>query len=212
MYKNLVNNTHERATKTYEFVWWHEAFSNEEIENIQVFCERSELEDSTTIGSTSKEQVEKVRKSKVKFFNKNCETEWIFDRFNNIISSLNESYYNFNLNGYESFQYTVYDGGYKGKYDWHMDTCLGNSIDDMSSNTRETRKLTAIMLLNEPNVDFVGGDFQLYTGGDINEAITVEMTKGKVICFPSFLIHRVKPVLLGVRKSIVIWVTGPKFI
>lgn len=213
MYKNLTNNTYERATKTHEFVWWNNAFASEEIDNIQNFCEKEELEDSTTIGSTSKEQVEEVRKSKVKFFNKTCETEWIFDRFNKVITDLNETYYNFNLNGYSSFQYTVYHSGYKGRYDWHMDTTLGNSIDSMSFDTRETRKLSCVMLLNEPNVDFCGGEFQLYTGGDIEtNHMTPEMTKGTIICFPSFLIHRVKPVILGVRKSIVIWVTGPKFI
>lgn len=211
MYKSLTNNTFDRSSKTYEYVWWDKAFTSEELNVIQNFCEKENLEDSTTIGSTSKEEVEKIRKSKIKFFNKTCDNTWIFDRFNNIIGDLNESFYNFNLNGYNMFQYTVYDSTYKGKYDWHMDTCLGNSINDMAFDTRETRKLTCIMLLNEPNVDFCGGEFQLYMGGDIEQPNTLEMSKGKIICFPSFLIHRVKPVIVGVRKSIVIWVTGPKF-
>lgn len=210
-YKKLTNNTYERSIKTYEYVWWNNAFTDEELKKIELTCEQEELEDSTTIGSTNKEQVEQVRKSKVKFFSKNCSTDWIFERFNNIITDLNETYYNFDLNGYDSFQYTFYDSNVKGKYDWHMDTTLGNSIDLMGPNNKETRKLSMIMLLSEPNVDFCGGEFQLYTGGDFDKSITPDMKKGTIICFPSFLIHRVKPVILGVRKSIVIWVTGPKF-
>lgn len=212
MYKKLTNDTYQRAAKTHEYVWWNDGFSDSELLDIQRFCERDCLEDSTTIGSASKDEVERVRKSKVKFFQRNTDTAWVFDRFNHIITELNESYYNFNLNGYNSFQYTVYESGVKGKYDWHMDTTLGNSLDAVSFDARETRKLTVVMLLNEPNVDFCGGEFQFYCGGDIDNLITPEMTKGKIICFPSFLIHRVKPVILGVRKSIVIWVTGPKFI
>jgi len=37
------------------------------------------------------------------------------------------------------------------------------------------------------------------------------MKKGDIIVFPSFMVHRVKPVTKGTRKSIVIWVLGPKF-
>jgi PKHD-type hydroxylase len=93
-----------------------------------------------------------------------------------------------------------------------MDTTLGNSLDSVPFDSRETRKLTCIMLLNDPGVDFYGGDFQIYMGGDMEHSLTPSMKKGTIICFPSFLIHRVKPVILGVRKSLVIWVTGPKFI
>jgi PKHD-type hydroxylase len=32
-----------------------------------------------------------------------------------------------------------------------------------------------------------------------------------MIIFPSFMIHRVAPVTKGKRKSVVVWVTGPKF-
>jgi PKHD-type hydroxylase len=32
-----------------------------------------------------------------------------------------------------------------------------------------------------------------------------------MIFFPSFMLHEVKPVTEGLRKSIVVWVEGPKF-
>jgi PKHD-type hydroxylase len=214
MYNFLTNDTYDRFVVTHEYVWKNHVFNNEELIDIQNFCGKEVLDDSMTVGAKSREHVEELRKSQIKFFQKDDTTKWIFDRLNSSITELNELYYNFNLNGYNMIQYTVYDSSYKGKYDWHMDTTLGYSINDMSINQkdRETRKLTAILLLNEPNEDFCGGEFQLYVGGNIEDAMTVNMTKGTLVCFPSFLIHRVKPVLLGVRKSLVIWVTGPKFI
>jgi PKHD-type hydroxylase len=213
MYNFLTNDTYPRSTVTHEFVWRNQIFSDEELTNIENTFGMDPLEDSVTVGARDKEQIEQVRKSKIKFFKKDESNEWIFERLNYNISELNDMYYNFILNGYNMMQYTVYDSSYKGKYDWHMDTTLGYSINDMSFDhtDRETRKLTAIVLLNEPNVDFCGGDFQIYTGGNIENSLSVNMRKGTLVCFPSFLIHRVKPVLLGVRKSLVIWVTGPKF-
>ena len=59
-------------------------------------------------------------------------------------------------------------------------------------------------------VDFEGGDFQINSGQE-KDAESVKMKKGDIIVFPSFMLHRVKPVTKGVRKSIVIWVMGPKF-
>ena len=74
----------------------------------------------------------------------------------------------------------------------------------------ETRKLSVTFLLNEPGVDFEGGEFEINSGEEKN-AESIKMKKGDIIVFPSFMLHRVKPVTKGVRKSIVIWVMGPKF-
>jgi PKHD-type hydroxylase len=72
----------------------------------------------------------------------------------------------------------------------------------------EPRKLSLTLLLND---DFEGGEFQVNDGKE-EMAITVPMNKGRVVLFPSFMIHRVKPVTKGVRKSLVVWVLGPKFV
>ena len=74
----------------------------------------------------------------------------------------------------------------------------------------ECRKLSVTFLLNDPKKDFKGGTFQINSGEEKN-AESVPMRKGDIIVFPSFLIHRVAPVTKGTRKSIVVWVLGPKF-
>jgi PKHD-type hydroxylase len=70
--------------------------------------------------------------------------------------------------------------------------------------------LSITLLLNEPGIDFEGGNFEINKGSP-TEVDIVDMKKGMLIAFPSFLIHRVAPVTKGTRKSIVIWVQGPKF-
>ena len=153
---------------------------------------------------------EAVRKSDVRFWtydNGQGKADWIFHRLNNVIEGINNQFYNFDINGYESFQYTVYHGKEKGKYDFHQDTIMGKNL---PSDMYECRKLSVTFLLNDPKKDFKGGDFQINSGEEKN-AESIPMNKGDIIIFPSFLIHRVAPVTKGTRKSIVVWVLGPKF-
>ena len=65
-------------------------------------------------------------------------------------------------------------------------------------------------MLSEPGVDFEGGEFEINQGTETNPMVT-DTKKNRAIVFPSWTIHRVKPVIKGVRKSLVIWVVGPKF-
>lgn len=209
MYQTLSNQPLYRDKITPSNCWWDGAFSIDELDQIDYFCNKDPLDESWTFGAQNNEDVRRHRRSKVKFFCRDDNTAWIFDKFNNVGQSLNEQYYNFNLNGYESFQYTVYYGNDNGCYDWHMD--MATDGDPRNHLTFQTRKLTMVLMLNEPGVDFTGGEFEI-TMGDQNCPSTLEIKKGRIICFPSFIIHRVKPVLTGIRKSIVIWIEGPKFI
>jgi PKHD-type hydroxylase len=65
------------------------------------------------------------------------------------------------------------------------------------------------MFLNDPS-EYKGGKFQFNEGTE-KAALDVPQVKGRMILFPSFMIHRVTPVTKGIRKSLVAWVLGPKF-
>jgi PKHD-type hydroxylase len=203
----ISNDPFLKRRITYSHILWNNAFSQDELFNIQNICEKEELNKAKTVGKG--EDCEEHRRSKVKFFDRNGDNFWIFDRFNNIIDSINNQFYNFDLYGYKSFQYTIYDSHEKGEYNWHKDTILGDNLGGMDN--QGTRKLSVVMLLSEPQIDFSGGEFQLNLGME-KDPVTPTLNKGDIIVFPSFLIHRVKPVHLGIRKSIVIWVEGPKFV
>jgi PKHD-type hydroxylase len=212
-YRGIINEdiiTRQRDILPYCF--WNNVFNDEELDAISKLMSETQTVDAeisakapdgdAKIGAIDKNS----RTSHVNFYGVNEKTHWIFDRLNQIIDRLNFRFYNFDLNGYSFFQYTEYFGHELGKYDWHMDSYLGSHPNGFT----ETRKLSITLLLNEPGVDFEGGDFQINKGSP-TEVDTVDLKKGMLIAFPSFLIHRVAPVTKGTRKSIVIWVQGPKF-
>ena len=43
------------------------------------------------------------------------------------------------------------------------------------------------------------------------EPTIVKRERGLVAAFPSYALHRVTPVTRGIRKTIVVWVSGPPF-
>ena len=56
--------------------------------------------------------------------------------------------------------------------------------------------------------EYEGGDLEFKTGRQIE---TAPKKNNCAILFPSYFLHRVKPVTKGVRKSLVLWISGPKF-
>ena len=97
----------------------------------------------------------------------------------------------------EMAQYTEYPEG--GFYDWHMDN------DVNMSNEPPVRKLSMTCLLSPEN-EFEGGDLELMA-----EDKVVKIGQGHAVFFASFIRHRVKPVIRGNRKSLVMWFGGPPF-
>jgi PKHD-type hydroxylase len=197
-YTTIYNNPWERSQITYPFVTWDNAFSDEELDAIINYCDSVGTEIGATFGSRTRKEIEKDRVSNVKFHARSSETAWIFDKLNFVIQAANEQYYNFRLNGYYQFQYTTYDPN--GRYDWHTDMSFGQKFGEEA----EPRKLSMSLLLND---DFEGGKFEINSGKE-EEADTVPMHKGRIVLFPSFMIHRVTPVTKGIRKSLVVWVLG----
>jgi PKHD-type hydroxylase len=89
------------------------------------------------------------------------------------------------------------DGGH---LDWHM---------DVGAFGVNRRKLAMTVQLSDSS-DYEGGEFEIWMGGK-NGFITVPREKGDVVVFPSFLMHRVKPITRGERKCLVFWTGGRQF-
>lgn len=107
----------------------------------------------------------------------------------------NLQYWKYNIthaNQSEFLKYSI-----EGRYRSHVDTT--------HSNSNETRKLTALVFLND---DFEGGKFFINANGEINYP---PQSKGDAVIFPSYMIHGVEPVTKGIRYSIVNWLVGPYF-
>jgi len=193
----ITNYPAEKSSIFYPHVYWEGYFTNEELDLIIQYCENKKLEE----GKIQSEINNNVRKSKVNFTEPDEENRWIFNKLNNFVQFINDKFYGFDLIGYNSFQFSTYSSKEKGHYDWHIDSYVGNLN---PQGTGLHRKLSMTLLLND---DFEGGDFEI----NLSQPQKIEVKKGRAIFFPSFVLHRVTPVTKGIRKSLVIWVEGPRW-
>ena len=97
----------------------------------------------------------------------------------------------------EYAQYTEYQEG--GFYEWHVDN------DVNCQHEPPVRKISMTCLLSHES-EFEGGDLELMSEGKV-----AKIKQGHAIFFASFIRHRVKPIIRGTRKSLVMWFGGPPF-
>lgn len=178
------------------FVTWNNGFSNEEINQI-ISIGESLNPVHATVGS-GEIPPETLRKSKTSWISLNNNTGWLYDRLAYIANQLNGQFYRYDIYGFkEDFQYTVYEGE-GGHYTWHLDSGFNNET---------TRKLTLVLQLSDPS-EYEGGDIEILTS---DTPLQVAKQKGLLCAFPGFRLHRVTPVTSGIRRTLVIWTTGPAF-
>jgi len=193
---------------------WSHVFS-EPIFTKDECCQILELCTTTLNIKTSlnySREVTEARKSKNDFLYPTNDTKWIFEKINNFIEYVNSAYFRMNLIGYESIQYAEYDFCTKDKYDWHTDLMLGNRL-EMTKHIPDillTRKLSLSILLSDETT-YKGGNFELHTQGE-HKPININMKQGCAVVFPSYVFHRVTPMIAGTRKSLVVWVVGNNFV
>lgn len=107
------------------------------------------------------------------------------------ILNANEEFFRFELSGSVECYFAKYPEG--SHYDtMHMDCKPG--LDH-----RLQRKLSFSLILND---DFEGGEFQIFHHN-------LEVKKGRLLVFPSFLLHSVNPVLKGTRYCVFGFFLGP---
>jgi len=172
--------------------WYDNIFTDAEINSIVNCGDSLKLEDSKTMGKTD----DNYRSSSNAFFGVDQYNKWMFDRLLSAIQNLNERDFGLDLWGFDHVQYTVYNSN--DHYNTHSDLIFG----DVKT---LTRKLSCSLILSN-NSEYTGGEFDLFEN---SEPTVVEQKKGRLIVFPSYQLHRVRPVLSGVRKSLVVWVVGP---
>lgn len=206
IYQGICNAPWRRSVVTEPYVTLDHCFTDAELVKIIAQCEGNGDLDRAQIFNGN-DPDEQVRRCDIKFFKVTAENAWLFDKMNQVISAINSMYYGFDLNGYDSFQYTRYDGAERGTYSWHMDCFLGGQELGLPVDMIQPRKLSLTLVLND---GYEGGEFQVNTG-DQACPTTVPCKRGTVIAFPSYVIHSVRPVTKGIRRSVVIWVTGPKW-
>jgi len=177
------------------FATWENGFTDEQLARIIELGDALELSSASVDNDTIDD---KVRRSETGWMELNQDTTFIYDTLGFISRQLNGQFFDFDLFGFvEHLQYTVYrDNG--GHYDWHLDRG-GIGV--------APRKLSLVLQLSDPS-EYEGGNLELFVS---DEPTRIERKKGLVVAFPSFVLHHVTPVTSGTRRTLVVWLSGPKF-
>lgn len=175
------------------WAWKQGLFTQEELDTIIEIGNSTELHKASTYG----EQSDKNRNSYVTFLFPNDITNWIFMRLAGAINEMNAQFFKFDLTGMEQgLQFTRYTAPGQ-HYDWHQDRGFLTA----------TRKLSLSVQLSDPK-DYKGGEFEMLFGRKPQKVVR---DRGMTVFFPSYTVHRVKPVTQGTRYSLVAWISGPPF-
>jgi PKHD-type hydroxylase len=151
----------------------------------------SKLEEAKTVKESND-----IRESQIAWLYQS-DIEFAFCRVTDGVLSANNHCFNFDLFGLaEGFQFTRYDAP-TGHYGMHTDKIFNGPV----------RKLSLTIQLSLPE-DYEGGELVLQMSKDVN---IMPKELGKMIVFPSYVLHEVRPVTKGTRYSLVAWVTGKPF-
>ena len=159
------------------------------IQSIIDVGESQELEEATIGGESNTSN--NIRSTKISWIMDKTILLTLKDKMFEINKSKN---WNYNLTDMFPFQYSVYHEN--DHYDWHVDT--GSAY-----LKQKERKISFSLILND---NYEGGELEFKNS---DENISLDLNKGDMVTFPSFLEHRVKPVLNGTRISLVGWMLGP---
>ena len=174
------------------FQVWQNTISKEKIYKILNIANKTPLSKASIFSSY--EPMQNIRQSKI------C---WLSDKW---IKALLWEYvlkannvFQIDVENNSEVQFVEYKHNENGHYDWHH---------DVNWNGQEgiDRKLSMTIQLSNSD-DYVGGFFEF---DEIKTNVDFK-PQGTVIIFPSYLRHRVSPVTLGTRRSLVAWYYGPKW-
>jgi PKHD-type hydroxylase len=122
------------------------------------------------------------------------EIAWFSDRLNDLIFSLNEQIWRFELTGISTIMIVKYEP------DDHVLRHIDLAAD------QPDRKLVLLVQLSSPDT---------YTGGvleyGVASPVTASREQGAVLAFPAWTPHAVSPVLSGIRYAAVCLGLGPSF-
>lgn len=187
-----------------DFNYTNEAFSyalncfNQDEINTLIKIGQSSLKGAAELENGTKNET--VRNCTISWIEVNEESKNFYVKLSSIVNQLNDKFYKYDLTEMESFQYTEYDSNTSDFYTSHSDD--GHKFNLF-------RKLSVSVQLTDP-CEYQGGELLFYRHS-LSESVQAPKALGSVIVFPSFVIHEVKKISLGSRKSLVTWINGPRF-
>lgn len=213
MFQHLINTgakftikpyKHKMQTHIFEqgqndpqsYYWFKEGFSKNDLQRIYEKVNGLPFQKATTFSESD----DLVRSSSVKWIPQTPEWDWLYQRLMDYAVEANNALWHFDLiSTPELIQYTEYYDTAAGHYDWHQD--IGPGVGSL-------RKVSITVQLSDTD-EYEGGDLEIWQGG--NSIQQAPRGAGNVVIFPSYMMHRVKKVTKGTRRSFVLWVGGQHY-
>lgn len=172
-------------------------FTEQEVEQI-IDLEDLQQFSKGKIGDAESTNLEH-RDSDISWLHPSPNSDWVFNKFSNLVGQVNHSHFMYDIDGFDAFQYTKYKT--KQHYDWHFDV--------YTQYVQWERKISAVIMLTDPE-KYKGGELEVIVDGNITKPVSLKPKLGSVVFFASWMPHRVAPVKAGVRKSLVAWIMGKR--
>lgn len=194
--KRTVKNSfriHQQQQAIATQTWGKEgAFADKEISTILTDAEHLPPQDGK-INAIKGTKDKGYRSSTLKWLP--LEFGWVYDRMLSLATKANNEKWQYDITGADDpIQLTEYYATEEGHYDWHIDVGDGPT---------SSRKISVCVQLND---DYEGGEFEILTSKTPRQ---MPKKAGFVSIFPGWMLHRVRPVTKGIRRSLVLWVCGP---
>ena len=170
-------------------------FSGQKTDKVLRLCDQVLTEGAQVLSDEGSKKRNTVRRCKAGWLHLEAKTRWLFEDIWQVVSEVNDRTFQFEINEMESLQYLEY--GPMNFFRWHTD----NGAEAVAR-----RKLTCIIQLSHSS-DYWGGNLQIKAQEPERRP---PRDRGSVVIFPSHLLHRATPVLLGTRKVLVAWIRGTK--
>jgi len=182
-----------------DYWYFDNIFNKEQIEELNFFIENNfecfenkEFEATTNDQRIKLAQVKQIRWKKIKH---------LLHDFEQSIYLTNQENFGFDIypiNDVDFCNLNIYSHENLSHYNWHIDGSI-NDVYDI--------KLT--ILINLSIKEYSGGDFKIFNYGNEHEIKSLNFP-GNVVIFKSFLNHKVTPVLKGERRTLALFLKGPK--
>lgn len=176
-----------------KYVALEHCFSDQECDTIETYFSRVKA----MTGEVGGKSVHKAtRDSTLRWLrlNDHPDSVWIYEKIMHHVAQVNAENWQFRLDGFESsIQLTEYEPG--GHYTWHQ---------DIGSRRSGLRKLSVSVQLSDPET-YVGGGLELHA---TQKPVLMPRSRGTLVIFPSYTLHRVTAMTEGTRRALVTWIGG----
>lgn len=182
--------------KAWDYYSWNNIFNIETIKSINETIEKNYMGNEPSEWATPWKNVSSV---KTVHYGHLAPLLKNFLDLVQVVSTEGFGYNIFTIYNNHTLNYNVYNSKDKADYNWHR---------DVSNSPMFDTKLT--LLINLSDEPYEGGHFEILTG---EEPFTFDAYNkpGGAVMFKSHILHRVLPVTSGIRKSLALFITGPRF-